>query len=220
MYTDFKNAYYEKEITIPLAKYKIDSYFTGIIDKIMFYQNMDDTYYALIDYKTGSFPTSLNNLKYGLDMQLPIYLYLVENSEVFKNPIFAGFYFQKVSLGSITTTNSKDYKAVVEDKLKLKGYSTSDEDILSHFDHNYTKSNIISGMSITKNGFSRYAKLLSEEDVYNILNYTKDKIEKGGMADETEASTAGFIFKNTLYQRIYIRRRFRHCDIYEEVFRG
>ena len=178
MYTDFKNAYYEKEITIPLAKYKIDSYFTGIIDKIMFYQNMDDTYYALIDYKTGSFPTSLNNLKYGLDMQLPIYLYLVENSEVFKNPIFAGFYFQKVSLGSITTTNSKDYKAVVEDKLKLKGYSTSDEDILSHFDHNYTKSNIISGMSITKNGFSRYAKLLSEEDVYNILNYTKDKIEK------------------------------------------
>ena len=26
--------------------------------------------------------------------------------------------------------------------------------------------------------------------------------------------------KNTLYQRIYIRRRFRHCDIYEEVFRG
>ena len=37
---------------------------------------------------------------------------------------------------------------------------------------------------------------------------------------ETEASTAGFIFKNTLYQRIYIRRRFRHCDIYEEVFRG
>ena len=52
------------------------------------------------------------------------------------------------------------------------------------------------------------------------LGETKDKIEKGGMADETEALTAGFIFKNTLYQRIYIRRRFRHCDIYEEVFRG
>ena len=50
-------------------------------------------------------------------------------------------------------------------------------------------------------------------------NWARQKI-KGGMADETEASTAGFIFKNTLYQRIYIRGRFCHCDIYEEMFRG
>lgn len=95
MYTDFKNAYYEKEITIPLAKYKIDSYFTGIIDKIMFYQNMDDTYYALIDYKTGSFPTSLNNLKYGLDMQLPIYLYLVEIVRYLRTLFLQDFIFKK-----------------------------------------------------------------------------------------------------------------------------
>ena len=42
------------------------------------------------------------------------------------------------------------------------------------------------------------------------LGETKDKIEKGGMADETEASTAGFILKNTLYPVSYT-----HLDVYK-----
>ncbi len=173
MYTDFKDSYYEKMLEI-----KIDENvtFKGIIDKLMYYRNMSDTYYAVVDYKTGGFPTSLNNMKYGLDMQLATYIYLIEKSNIFENPIFAGAYFQKTLIGNISKGN-KELKDVLFDKLKLRGYSTDDESILSHFDHEYTKSKVISGMSVTDKGFSRYAKTLDCESVLNIVDYT-DKVIK------------------------------------------
>lgn len=173
MYTDFKESFYERTIELKVSD---NITFKGIIDKLMYYKNMNDTYYAVIDYKTGSFPTSLNNMKYGLDMQLAIYIYLIEKSNIFENPIFAGAYFQKTLIGNIKK-NGKKLKDVILDSLKLRGYSTDDEIILSSFDHEYTKSKIISGMSVTDKGFSRYAKTLDSESVFNIVKYT-DKIIK------------------------------------------
>lgn len=176
MYTDFKEAYYEKEIEIPLSNYSCDVIFKGIIDKIMYYRIMNDTYYAVVDYKTGSFPTSLNNMKYGLDMQLAIYLYLIEKSNLFENPIFTGCYFQKTSIGNINKTKNKTTEDLIFDKLKLRGYSTVDELVLGHFDHLYTESKIISGMSVGAKGFGRYAKTLTSTDINNLINYTDNII--------------------------------------------
>ena len=176
-YTDFKEAFFEKELEIPLNNFEVDAIFKGIIDKIMYYKNMNDTYYAVIDYKTGSFPTSLNNMKYGLDMQLATYIYLIEKSNLFTNPIFVGCYFQKTLLGNITKNNMKSIQDEINNKLKLRGYSTIDEIILGHFDHTYTKSNIISGMSVNDKGFNRFARVLNSNQVLGLVNYT-DKIIK------------------------------------------
>ena len=52
--------------------------FKGIIDKIMYKEKDNNTYISLVDYKTGTPKTDMTNLKYGLDMQLPIYVYLVK----------------------------------------------------------------------------------------------------------------------------------------------
>ncbi|MBO7677695.1 MAG: PD-(D/E)XK nuclease family protein, partial [Erysipelotrichaceae bacterium] len=46
--------------------------FTGKIDKLIY----DDKNMAIIDYKTGSSDISLDDIEYGLSMQLPIYVYL------------------------------------------------------------------------------------------------------------------------------------------------
>ena len=55
--------------------------FMGIIDKLV-YTKVDDEYLAaIIDYKTGNPNLNLNYLPYGLDMQLPVYLYLVNKSK-------------------------------------------------------------------------------------------------------------------------------------------
>lgn len=178
MYTDFKQNYYEEKVTIQLQNKEIETEFTGTIDKIMTYKEVENTYYALVDYKTGGYDSSLNNMKYGLGMQLAVYLYLVEKSRLFTNQQFAGFYFQKVLMGNISHNNKKDYQDILNDKLKLDGYSISDESILAKFDHNYTDSTIIKGMKMTSKGFSRYTKLLNTEDVNNIVNYTEKKIEE------------------------------------------
>lgn len=189
MYTDFKDAYYEKELQIPLNNYSCDVIFKGIIDKIMYYKVMNDTYYAVVDYKTGQHPTSLNNMKYGLDMQLATYIYLIEKSNLFENPIFTGCYFQKTSLGSLNKTKNKTIEDLIFDKLKLRGYSTADELVLGHFDHLYTESKIISGMSVGEKGFGRYAKTLDSTTITNLINYT-DNIIKTSTSNILEANFA------------------------------
>ena len=177
MYTDFKDNYYEKKLTVKIDNDKINALFTGTIDKIMFFKELEETYYAIIDYKTGSYEPTLNNMKYGLGMQLATYLYLIEKSRLFSKSTLAGFYFQKVLIGNVSYNNKKNYEEIISSKLKLDGYSTSDEEVLSKFDHEYTDSKVIKSLKMTSNGFSRYAKLLNDEDIKNIINYT-DKIIK------------------------------------------
>ena len=69
---------------------------SGYIDKIMTYQNISDTYFSIVDYKTGCIDTHIETMKYGLHMQLPIYLYLIQKSNIFDSPIFTGIYYQNI----------------------------------------------------------------------------------------------------------------------------
>ncbi len=173
MYTDFKDCYCEKEITIPLNNNQIESYFTGKIDKIMYHKKYNDTYFAIVDYKTGSFETNLNNMKYGIKMQLATYLYLVEKSNLFENPILTGMYFQQVLMKNASYDGRNSYLDKMKENLKLVGYSTSDEENLSDFDHEYTDSKVIKSMKVTSKGFSRYTKLINSDLEYHLFHYTE-----------------------------------------------
>ena len=70
--------------------------FKGNIDKVMYETIKDKEVLAVVDYKTGNPTITLNNLDYGLNIQLPIYLYLLKRSDRFKNSLIAGFYIQKI----------------------------------------------------------------------------------------------------------------------------
>ena len=120
----FNKAMYEKKIQVDFGEKIV---FKGIIDKILYYENNGQTYYALIDYKTGQDQIDLKYLKYGLNMQLPIYLYLSKRLE-FINPVCVGFYLQRINV------KERDYRLI--------GYSNSDKDVLSIIDNNYDNSKI------------------------------------------------------------------------------
>ena len=158
-YGSFDKAMYEKKIDID---YGNNIKFTGIIDKILYKEEYDKTYLALIDYKTGNDDISLKYLNYGLNIQLPIYLYLSDYLNL-RNVIYSGFYLQKFNI------SDKDYR--------LLGYSNCNRDALSVIDNNYDNSKIIKGMKTLKdNSFSRYTKVISNDDINKIKNITKDKI--------------------------------------------
>lgn len=160
-YGSYDNAMYEKKIDID---YGDNIKFTGIIDKILYKEDGDKTYITLIDYKTGNDDISLKYLKYGLNIQLPIYLYL-SNYLNLRNILYSGFYLQKFNI------TDKDYRLV--------GYSNSDRDVLSILDSGYENSKIIKSMKTLKDGaFSRYTKVLSNEEIDKIKDITKEKIEE------------------------------------------
>ena len=61
--------------------------------------------------------------------------------------------------------------------LKLLGFSNEDVNYLSLLDNNYNASLAIAGMSINKDGsFSRYAKVLSNDNIEKIKDIVQNKI--------------------------------------------
>ena len=141
--------------------------FMGIIDKLMYKEEDNQTVVALIDYKTGNANIDLNKTIYGLNMQLPIYLYLSQNSSL-KNVKIAGFYLQNI----INKEND-------ENSLKLNGYSTSNKDILEKFDNSYENSNMIKSMRTKTDGeFYSYSKTLNEIEMNNLIKLVDQKIEE------------------------------------------
>lgn len=176
--TGFDNALYEKKIEVPLDK-KVSVIFTGTIDKIMYYQKIEDTYFSIIDYKTGSIDTNIEPMKYGLRMQLPVYLYLIHFSKVFTNPIFTGIYYQNILFSYPTWTSKKSKEEIYKENLYLQGYSTTDTSILARFDSTYEKSEYIKSLSYdSEKGFGTYAKTIDNNTLYNLITYTKNHISQ------------------------------------------
>ncbi len=177
--TGFDKELLEHKIIVPIEDKKIKVIFKGIIDKIMYREQIEDTYYSIIDYKSGFIDTNIEPMKYGLHMQLPVYLYLIKNSSLFKRPQFAGIYYQNILFNYPTCSTEEEYQKLTKDRLKLQGYSTDNTSILELFDTTYQKSEYIKSMSYTEEkGFGTYSKLINEETLDGMFNYTQNIINK------------------------------------------
>ena len=174
-YTTYKDELYEKKVEIDLNK-KVSVKFIGFIDKIMYYKNIEDTYFSIVDYKSGTIDTHIEPMKYGLHMQLPVYLYLIHYGRCFTNPIFTGIYYQNILFNYPTW--SKDLEKELKDRYLLKGYSTDDTSVLEKFDSTYKTSELIKSMSYSdEKGFNRFTKIIDNDTMYNLIKFTKNEID-------------------------------------------
>ena len=169
-YTNFHNALYEKYIEIP----KENDKFIGIVDKILL--NDNKTLGAIVDYKTGNPSLELNYIEYGLGLQLPIYLYLI--NKINPDIEVVGFYLQKILPSLIIRNPLKDITSQKRDLLKLQGFSLSEEEKLSEFDKTYIDSELIKSMKVGNNGFYAYSKTLTKNNMQNIVKIIDQKIDE------------------------------------------
>ena len=107
-------------------------------------------------------------------MQLPIYFYLLNRSDKFKNVIPVGMYYQKILSNKLI--NSKDEEKEKKDFFKLEGYSNSNTEILDKFDKSYNDSQIIKSMKTTQNGFYAYSKIMSSQEFKKLDEIIDNKI--------------------------------------------
>lgn len=177
----------EKRITLDKSSI-IPVEFTGIVDKIM-YKTNEKTLVSIVDYKTGSTAIDLYSVIYGFSMQLPIYLYLVKKSNLFKNVRFTGFYLQKILSNEVRNVPGKTYLSLKQENLKLDGYSTADAQDLEVFIPDYEKSKYVKSMKTNKEGFDRFAKVLTYEQmdelvklIDRLINEARDNILSGKFA--------------------------------------
>lgn len=165
----------EKQIIIKMDE---NTNFEGKIDKIKYINENENTIIMVTDYKTGNSSFKQEYFPLGLNLQLPIYLYLIKESKIFKNPIIGGFYLQSISLNRLKNEENKSYELLKRNRLKLHGFSTDNEEILKLIDDTYANSENIAGLKMKNDKtFYQYSKVLNsnmEKEIYDLV----DKIIK------------------------------------------
>ncbi|MBQ6477098.1 MAG: PD-(D/E)XK nuclease family protein [Bacilli bacterium] len=171
----YKSSFYERKFTVPIN----DNIFEGYIDRIMYLETNNSFKYAILDYKTGNPSTDIKLTKYGLNMQLPSYLYLITNSKEFNNLKFTGLFYQRILFDRPTwSLKDNNIKKITNDNHKYIGYSTNNIERLEEFDPSYNNSNIIKSMTYDDH-FGAYTKVLEDSDVDNLVKYTERQIKEG-----------------------------------------
>ena len=175
-YTNFNELSLEKQINIDKSYKNWKVNFVGIVDKILSMKKNNQELVAVVDYKTGNPSLDLTKVPHGLGMQLPIYLYLINNMN--PDAIIVGFYLQKILPTVINRDNKKEYSEQKKEYLKLQGYSVSKEELLCEFDNSYEESKLIKSMRTTSKGFSSYSKVLTDMEINNLKNLVNQNIDK------------------------------------------
>ena len=161
---------FETELNVEKEYNGVGVNFKGFIDKVMSTKYNDKEVIAVVDYKTGDKNIKLDTLEYGLNMQLPIYLYLLKTSDRFKDSIIAGFYIERVLNNVLNRDKLKSLETIKKDNLRLSGYTNSNETIISILDSNYKDSKMIKGLRFKKDGsFYSTSKVLSNEEMNNLI---------------------------------------------------
>lgn len=171
----------EKKIEVEKER-KIRTRIKGFVDKLLVLNNK----VIVIDYKTGnSDKVDPDLFKFGLNLQLPIYLYLLklldDNIEV------AGLYLQHILNLDTKFNPKKDVLNEKKNNLKLDGITINDQELIANFDDTYEDSEVIKSLKVLKNGEFRSSKKVITKDeraeltdlIEQLINNCIDLVSEG-----------------------------------------
>lgn len=153
----------------------------GTIDRVDVYKNEQGSFVRVVDYKTGKKKFRIQDVLYGLNMQMLIYLAaLVENGEVLP----AGVLYTPLAGPSITAdygTERQVIAAEADKSLKMNGLILSDADIVTAMEE--AAQGRFIPVKLKKDGtVGSTASSLKAEELLEVLHYAKQLV--GTMADE------------------------------------
>lgn len=175
--SSFHNTLFEEKFSI-IKDDDIKVTIKGFIDKIMTFEDNNNTYVIVVDYKTGTIHSDFNYVIYGLNMQLLIYLYLIKNSNKIKNVKVAGMYWQNIMKDLLPASKDKNYNSLLFDSYRLDGYTLEDTKVLEYIDHNYLNGSYLKTIKTKKDGsFYNYSKVLNNDEIDKLLELVESNIE-------------------------------------------
>lgn len=178
-FSSLTNNLREHSVEIPLPN-SIKTTMKGRIDNILFERIEGELYYTIIDYKTGGIILEEEKMPLGFSLQLPTYLYLLEHEEYFKKGKLGGFYLQPLLVNNLSKKEGEDFTVTKEKALKMKGFSSSDKEVLKYVDNSFIDSNCIQSLKVKNDGeFYNYSKILTKKDEEILKEVVIKNIEKG-----------------------------------------
>ena len=150
-------------------------FLTGRIDRIDTLDMNGNTYVRVIDYKSGAKKFDLNELYYGLQMQLLVYLdAILRNSEyILRHQAMPGailyFRIDDPIIKSKTELEDEEIREQVLQKLKMNGLLLKDAELVRAMDNNMETYSLVIPATFKKDGdFSANSSVVTEEQ-FNIL---------------------------------------------------
>lgn len=211
---------------------QLDDYMVvvGLIDKILKYQE----YYLVIDYKTNPVHPNWYALDVGLDLQLPLYLYLIKAND--PNAKIAGSYLQSVFRTSLLKYEDKPLSKVMLEQLKYVGYTLQDRDVILAIDTNALNGSgslpkqIVSNKGFYKN-FLKKSFTQTQFDaiilyVEKLIFEANKKIRKGlfpilPLTDEKNESVCRYCrLKDLCYRNETMKKIYKKHDDFSYLFEG
>lgn len=157
---------------------------TGRIDRIDKLDMDGETYLRVIDYKSGSKEFDLNELYYGLQMQLLVYLdALIKDSEHFlkTGAVPGAILYFKIDDPIIKSKDDMDIEEVEKEilkKLKMNGLLLKDAKLVRAMDRSMDTVSLIIPAAFKKDGdFSSRGSSVATEEQFDLLRkYVNEKM--------------------------------------------
>lgn len=170
--------------------------FSGIIDRIDTYEDEENVFVKVVDYKTGGVKLSLNSVFHGLQMQLVLYMAAALDMEKQKHPdknvMPAGMLYYYVKDPVIRLEGAQDDRDLQEEMLKeyqCGGYVSEDARVLQKLDSVFgtngylehgVKSSCVPVNVTAKGEFGRYAKVMSDAQWDKLIAHTMKQAAEFG----------------------------------------
>jgi len=174
----------------------------GKIDRVDLLDTEGTRYVKIIDYKSGNKTFSFQDIYYGLQLQLLIYLdaylkyYKKTGAELKPGGVFY-FRIAEPTLSLDSEFSAEQIEKTLYEKMKMSGLLLQEDALIQSMDHslkkegakNFSGSSAVVPVGFTQKGdFSAASNLASEEQYEAILDFVTERTKKIG-----EAMKAGII---------------------------
>lgn len=158
-------------------------FLTGRIDRIDTLNLEDNTYVRVVDYKSGAKKFDLNELYYGLQMQLLVYLdAILKNSEhILKTQSIPGailyFRIDDPIIKSKKELADEEISKQVLEKLKMNGLLLKNPQLVRAMDNDMETYSLVIPATFKKDGdFSSNSSVVTEEQFNILREYVNNKM--------------------------------------------
>ena len=159
----------------------------GRIDRMDVYEDEDNIYLKIVDYKSGSTKFDLSAAYYGLQIQLLIYMEAARESVARANPdknvIPAGMFYYNIADALVEDAGETDEEREENllKQLRVNGLVNRSADSIEHLDKNIQKDSSVIPIVKNKDGsLAAKSQVITDGEYVALINHLKGKIKDIG----------------------------------------
>lgn len=172
----------------------------GVIDRVDYYQDGDDIYVKIVDYKSGYKKFEVNDIYNGLQLQLVVYmeaaLELTKKKNPNKNVIPAGMFYYNIDdpvvkaedvISDNETEMLENVRREVLKKQRINGTFVDDEEVLEALDGEVEElresggDSVYAPLGFTKKGeFKKNSAQITDSSMKCLIDFVHDSVGKIG----------------------------------------